>query len=234
MQPEYLHPTELERTYHQTEIFIHSGHIATSTVDAARIIEIEKRQQHDQDEGQQLKQLSKSTRLCFLLSLLLLLSGGSLTLTTTKATALWHSSPKSKSIGIDMKATRSAVHSTATTGHASSSKKHVENVFGAHFLSSSSSVTEMPGHIGGSSTSSSIVRIFFAVPIVNGSFLRIRQGGIRQTDRFEGFVRLRSSIFVRVQFQRQFAVGFFNLCFVGALFNSQYTIVRPSPSFFAH
>lgn len=117
-------------------------------------------QHHEKENGQHLHEHSESRRRggFRLATLLLLLSSWRPTGSKLHA--------RSKAIGIEL-------HARSTARHAAS-KKGVENVFRRHFLLAMAHINAAAA--APSSTTASIVGIFLTVSIINGSFLRIRQG----------------------------------------------------------
>jgi len=71
----------------------------------------------------------------------------------------------------------------------------------------------------------------FAVSVVNVPLLWIGQSGVGQPHCLEGFVGVRSGIFVRMQLEGKFAVRFFDLSFVGFGGDLQDTVMCPSSTF---
>jgi hypothetical protein len=182
-------------TYSQTKILIFTRHSPGSAHGCSCIVGLRhERQENEKQDGQQLHEHAQTRgrlvlfrcRRCWALS-----RRCATTRHATAARSKVHAGSKASRIKV-YSTTTSTHGSPTTTGHASS-KKGIENVLGRHF-GSTTSATIVPSTHSACSTTTTIVGIFVSVSIVNGPFLRIRQSGIRQSDRLEGFVGVRRRV----------------------------------------
>lgn len=117
-----------------------------------------------------------------------------------RSTPLLKAHPWTETSRIYMKPWSSGVHS----GH-STTKESSEYLFGRHFGPTAMSHTTRPH------STSSIVGILVAVPVINCALLIIGQSRIRQPDCLEGFIRMWRRVLVRMNFEGELAVRLLDL-----------------------
>mmetsp|Transcript_21208 Transcript_21208/g.43441 ORF Transcript_21208/g.43441 Transcript_21208/m.43441 type:complete len:223 (+) Transcript_21208:1910-2578(+) len=190
---------------------------------------VEERQGKQNEERQQLQQLSKAASD---LLILLLLPRPLLLRSTTPSPLPGHAAMERKArsahpAGIYSKSWSAHPHPS----HSSlSSKEGIEYVLRIDFLTVEVHIatTHPTGESTTTTTTSAIVRIFLPVPIVYGPLLRIGQGGIRQPDSLEGLVGMRGGILIGMELERQLPVGLLDLRVVGIGLDFQNAIMRPT------